>query len=105
MAFKAAFLAHAPDADPTKNRSVIETPKYKLFIILVRNQEQAERECKRLLSDEGIHSVMLCPGFTNENVADLSRALGGKVAVVVARGDGPGIKSVQEVMAKEGWFS
>lgn len=105
MAFKAAFLAHAPDADPEKNRSVIETPKYKLFVVVVRNQEQAETECKRLVKDEGIHSVMLCPGFTSENVAALSRALEWKVGVFVARGDGPSIGAAQEVMAREGWFS
>jgi len=65
MAFKAAFLAHAPDAEPEKNTCVVETSKYKLFVVVVSNQEQAVKECKRLVKDEGIHSVMLCPGFTH----------------------------------------
>ncbi len=104
MAFKAAFLAHAPDAEPGKNQSIIETPKYKLFVVAVRNQAQAEEECERLFKNEGIHSVMLCPGFTSENVAALSRVLKGKVGVFVARGDGPSTKAAQEIMAREGWF-
>ena len=105
MAFKAAFLAHAPDGNPEKNRSVIETPLYKLFVTVVRNQDQAISECKRLAKDEGIQSVMLCPGFTSENVADLSRALDGKIGVFVARGDGPSTRASMEIMAKEGWFA
>ena len=42
MAFVAAFVAHAPDADPEKHRCVIETPKYKLYVVVVRDQEQAK---------------------------------------------------------------
>jgi hypothetical protein len=32
MAFKVVFLAHAPDADPVKHRSVIDTGTYQLYI-------------------------------------------------------------------------
>ena len=31
MAFKSAFVAHAPDADSEKHRCVIETSNYKGF--------------------------------------------------------------------------
>lgn len=34
MAFKALFLAHAPDADYEKHNNVIDTGKYKLFTVL-----------------------------------------------------------------------
>ena len=105
MAFKAAFLAHAPDAEPEKNTCVVETSKYKLFVVVVSNQEQAVKECKRLVKEEGIHSVMLCPGFTHESVAELAEVLGGEVGVFVARGDGPSTRASMEVMAREGWFS
>jgi len=37
MAFKVLFLAHAPDADPEKHQCVVETPKYKLLVRLVKN--------------------------------------------------------------------
>jgi len=48
MAFKALFLAHAPDAEAEKHRCVIETPKYyKLFVVVVKNQKQAiEGDCQ-----------------------------------------------------------
>jgi hypothetical protein len=42
MAFKVAFLAHAPDAEPEKHRCVIETSKYRLFIVAVKDQAQAD---------------------------------------------------------------
>ena len=77
MAFKAAFLAHAPDAEPEKNRCVVETSKFKLFVVVVNNQEQAVKECKKLVKEEGIHAVMLCPVFTHEIVAELAQGLGG----------------------------
>jgi len=39
--FKVVFLAHAPDAEPEKHRCVIETSKYKLFVVVVKVQDQA----------------------------------------------------------------
>ena len=42
MAFKVLFLAHAPDAEAEIHNCVIETPKfYKLFVVVVKGQEQA----------------------------------------------------------------
>ncbi len=41
MAFKALFMAHAPDAEFEKHNTVIETGKYKLFTYVVRNQKEA----------------------------------------------------------------
>ncbi len=38
MAFRALFLAHAPDADREKHNSVIDTGKYKLFTVVVKSQ-------------------------------------------------------------------
>lgn len=101
MAFKAAFVAHAPDADPEKNRAVVETPKYKLFVIVVRDQGQAIKECKRLVEEEGIHAVMLCPGFTHQDVAEIAEAVGKGVGVNVARGDGPSNRIAMEVIGRE----
>ena len=105
MAFKVAFLAHAPDADPEKHRCVIEMSRFKLFVVVVKDQNQAVEVCKKLVKDEGIHSILLCPGFTHRNVAQISSAVGEKVGVTVARGDGPSNRSSMEVMKKEGWFS
>jgi len=105
MAFKAAFLAHAPDAEPERHRCVIETSKYKLFVVLVRNQEQAIEVCQKLVKEEGIHSILLCPGFTHKNVAGIAEAVGENVGVAVARGDGQSSRVSMEVMKREGWFS
>ncbi len=104
MAFKVLFLAHSPDAEPEKHQALIETGKYKLFVQVVRNQEQAIAVCKKLFMEEGIHSVLLCPGFTHQQVAEIFQALEGKVGVNVARGDGPSSRIALEVMRKEGWF-
>jgi len=105
IAFKAAFLAHAPDAEPEKHMCVIETSKYKLFVVLVKDQNQAVEVCKKLVREEGIHSILLCPGFTHRDVAEIAGAVGENVAVVVARGDGPSSKVSMKVMKREGWFS
>ena len=105
MAFKVVCLAHAPDAEPEKHGCVVETSKYKLFVRLVKNQEQAVEVCKKLVREEGIHSILLCPGFTHQNVAEISKAVGKNVGVSVARGDGPSSKVTKEVMKREGWFS
>jgi len=104
MAFKVLFLAHSPDAEPEKHQALIETGKYKLFVQVVQNQEQAIAVCKKLFKEEGIHSVLLCPGFTHQQVGEIFQALEGKVGVSVARGDGPSSRIALEVMRKEGWF-
>ena len=105
MAFKTVFLAHVPDAEPEKHRCVLETSKYKLFVVLVKKQEQAVEVCKKLVKEEGIHSILLCPGFTHRDAAEIAEASGEKVGVSVARGDGPSNAIAMEVMKREGWFS
>jgi len=105
MVFKALFLAHAPDADAEKHRCVIETPKYyKLFVVVVRDQEQAVEVCKKIVEEEGVQSILLCPGFTHRDVAEISEAVGENVGVFVARGDGPSNRNSIKVMRSEGWF-
>ncbi len=104
MSFKVLFLAHTPDAEPEKHRCVIETPKYKLFVILVRNQSQALKVCKKFAEEEGIHSILLCPGFTHKDIAEISEAVGENVGVSVARGDGSSNRIALGVMKKAGWF-
>ena len=103
MAFKVAFLAHAPDAEPEKHRCVIETSKYKLFVVVVKNQVQAVEVCKKLVKEEGIHSILLCPGFTHRNIAEIAEAVGDNVGVTVARGDGPSNRLSAEARRREGY--
>ena len=105
MAFKVVFLAHAPDAEPEKHRCVIEMSKFKLFVVVVKDQNQAVEVCKKLVKEEGIHSILLCPGFIHRDVAQIAQAVGEKVGVAVARGDSLSNRVVMEVMKREGWFS
>lgn len=105
MAFRVVFLAHAPDAEPEKHQCVIETSKYKLFVRVISNQDQALEVCRKLVKEEGIHSILLCPGFAHIDVAEISEAVGKNVGVAVARGDGPSGRVSMEVMKREGWFS
>lgn len=101
MAFSAAFIAHAPDADPDKAKAFIETAKYRLFVVVVRDQEQAVKTAKALVADEGVQSILLCPGFTNRDVAGVQDAVGDGVGVCVARGDGPSSRIAVEVIGRE----
>jgi hypothetical protein len=89
MPFKVVFLAHAPDADPEKHRSVIDTGKYKLYSVVVRTHAQAVEECKKLIKDERIHSILLCSGFTHKNTYEIVEAVNNEAGIFVARGDGP----------------
>jgi len=106
MAFKALFLAHAPDGEAEKYRYVIETPRYyKLFVVVAKDQKQAIEVCKKAVKEEGVQSILLCPGFTHRDVAEISEAVGENVGIFVARGDGPSNKISMKVMTSEGWFS
>ena len=103
MAFKVVFLAHAPDAEPEKHRCVIETPKYKLFVVVIRGQDQAVEVCKKLAKEESVQSILLCPGFTHRDVAEISEAVGENVGVFVARGDGPSNRVSTMIIKREGF--
>ena len=105
MAFKVVFVAHAPDAEPEKHRCVIATPKYKLFVVVVRGQDQAVEVCKKLVKEEGVQSILLCPGFTHRDVAEISEAVGENVGVFVARGDGPSNRVSRMIRKREGFAS
>lgn len=79
MAFKALFLAHAPDANYEKHKSIIDTGKYRLLTVVVKNQDEAIKVSKSIYEKEKIDAIMLCPGFTHSNVAEIFEALEGKV--------------------------
>jgi len=101
MAFKALFLAHAPDADCEKHKSIIDTGKYRLLTVVVKNQDEAIKVSKSIYEKEKIDAIMLCPGFTHSNVAEIFQVLEGKVSVNISRGDGPSDKISQTVLQRE----
>ncbi|MBU0711449.1 hypothetical protein KJ762_10985 [bacterium] len=105
MSFNALFIAHAPDADKTIHRATIKTGMYKLITVCVRNQSEALEICDELVEQEQIDSILLCPGFTHQDVAEIVKATDNKVAVVVARGDGPSGRIVQSAFIRAGYIS
>lgn len=104
MAFKTLFMAHAPDADKDKHRCFIDTGKYQLDVVIVKNQTEALEVCTRLFREKKIESILLCPGFTHKDIAELVSATENKVAVCVARGDGPSNRISQEALKRAGFF-
>ncbi|MCX8159342.1 MAG: DUF6506 family protein [Candidatus Saccharicenans sp.] len=103
MKFKTVFISKAPDAEPERHRALVETGKMKLWVQVVNNTDQACQLVQRLVAEEGIHSVLLCPGFSHEEVARMQQLAGPWVSVSVARGDGPGNRVIAEVFRQVGW--
>lgn len=101
MSFNVLFIAHAPDADKHKHRSEIDTGKYHLYSIVVRNQTEAIDVAREIVDDANIDTILLCPGFTHSDVAEIVNALGGRVGVAVARGDGPSNKISAQARRRE----
>ena len=104
MAFKALFLAHAPDADKEKHHCFIDTGKYQLDVVIVKNQAEALEVCTRLFREKKIESILLCPGFTHQDIAEIALATDNKVAVCASRGDGPSNRISQEALRRAGFF-
>ena len=104
MAFKTLFLAHAPDADKEQHRCFIDTGKYQLDVVIVKNQAEALEVSTRLFKEKQIESILLCPGFTHKDIAEIVAATDSKVAVCVSRGDGPGGRLSQEALKRAGFF-
>ena len=92
MSFNVLCLAHSPDADPQQHHSQIDTGQYTLFTVIVKNQVQALEAAQSMAEKHQLDSILLCPGFTHSDVAQIFEALDGKVGVCVARGDGPSNK-------------
>ncbi len=103
MPFNVLFIAHAPDADRHKHRSEIDTGKYRLFSVVVRNQTEAVDVAKEITDGQNIDTILLCPGFTHSDVAEIYNALDGRVGVAVARGDGPSNKISTQARVREGY--
>lgn len=104
MAFKVLSVSMSPDADHTKHRCEIDTGKYQLFTVVVKNPAEAVGVCREFAEQKNIDSVLLCPGFTNRDIADISETVGAGVGVCVARGDGPSGKIAMEAMQRAGFF-
>ena len=104
MTFTTLFMAHVPDADPERDACMLGTAMYKLYVQLVKGQAQALDVCRTLVKEEGIEAIILCPGFTHKDIAEIQEVVGPTVGITVARGDGPSSRISMEAMKKAGWF-
>jgi hypothetical protein len=102
--FKAAFIAHVPDADSAKHRSILKTSLYELTTVLVRDDDDAINVCRDLAHRDGVKSFLLCPGFTHTSIARIVDAVGKGISINVARGDGPSNQVALGIMNEVGWF-
>ena len=74
-----------------------------MLTYVVKSQEEAIAVSKNAYENDKIDAILLCPGFTHEDVSEIFNALEGKVSVSVARGDGPSSRISQAVIQKE-WY-
>ena len=104
----AAFRRHdhesVPDADPQRHKTLLDTGLYRLFAIVVKDQEQSVQACRTMVADEGVQSILLCPGHTHQDVAEIAAAVGQGVSVSVARGDSRSMRVAAKAMEEAGWF-
>jgi hypothetical protein len=104
MAFKTLFMAHAPDANKDQHHCFIDTGKYQLDVVIVKNQAEALEVSARMFREKKIESILLCPGFSHQDIAEIVRATENKVSVCVSRGDGPSGRISQEALKRAGFF-
>jgi DNA-binding IclR family transcriptional regulator len=58
--------------------------------------------CQNLVKEEGIQTIIFCPGFTHKDIGNVVEAVGPKVGVFPARGDGPSVRLSRAVRRREG---
>jgi hypothetical protein len=104
MPFREAFIALVPDADPQKDRAVLETGLYAFYAVLVPDVAAAVAVSRGLVIEDGVQSVNLCPGFANGDVAAVASAVGADIAVSVSRGDGRAAELTQRGLKAAGWL-
>jgi hypothetical protein len=91
---KAAFMFLSTDANPDLHICNIETGNISLLTVGVPNYEVACRTAAELL-ERGIAAIELCGGFGNEGMAQIKKAVKGKIPVGVVRFDiHPGLGNI-----------
>lgn len=98
MSLNEAYLILVPNVDAKLDRSTIKKDNYKCMTVLINNEDEALAVAKELVESEDIHAFILCPGFSNSSVGEISSALGENISVNVARGDGKSTKVVDRII-------
>lgn len=81
-----AFIYIATGGEPERDHACIDTPSVKMTVVGVSSYHQAAIVACRLVS-QGCEVIELCAGFGHEGVAEVSRAVNGRVPVGVVRFD------------------
>ena len=105
MAVKTAFVAMAPEADPERHRATIKTPKLELISVVadLGNFDQVVDMCRKLVQNEGVQVLILCPGFSHQMVTKVANAVGDGVPINIARGDTPSVNLTRHILKEAGW--
>ena len=77
---KGAFIFIASDADSSKHRAKVATPSVELFIVGVKDFEDAADTAKSLVTN-GVQLIELCAGFGPVGTARVIEAVGDKIPV------------------------
>ena len=80
------FILISPNADPCRDRACIENSDATFLFFTVSSYTMAEQYAKALVA-VGCESIELCPGFGNEGVGRIQKAVGPYVPVGVVRFD------------------
>lgn len=80
MKVKAAFIFIADEVDYTKHNAEIDTPVLHLYVVGVKNYNEAEAVAKELV-DYGVTQIELCAGFGSEGVSRICKAVDGKAVI------------------------
>ena len=86
MAFKAAFIFVAPEADAEKHRAVVDSPAVNLTVVGVKDYQMGVKAAEELVA-QGVTAIELCAGFGVEGAAMVKQAVQGKAVVGVVRFD------------------
>jgi len=89
MKFNTLYVSKWTDGDYSDVR-VIKTKSYSLHSMVAGDSCDRIAEIGKYSRANNIHSVVLCPGFTHQMVAEVAKEVGTDVAVAASRADGPG---------------
>jgi hypothetical protein len=80
MTYSWAYIFHAPEADPSKDRFVIDRAGCKSTLVAVPDSAAAARVAVELM-ESGVKSIELCGYFGPIGAVEVLRAVEGKVAI------------------------
>ena len=78
-----AYLFEHPDADPARDRMVLDSGGVRSLIVAVPGTSAAPEVAAGLVRDEGVGLIELCGGFGSAEVAAVSAAIGDAAQVAV----------------------